>query len=213
MNTDKSFLIYQNLCSSRLSVVTFYPAANCNTACKSTFAPFTQSSHSVNSRGEWLYPSTDGTKIMPTGQTPRGIAHHGSHPKKAKHGSSPITSQDLCKRALEFSLIKLGECFPRNSVFNCKPKLPLFFSQSFNAASNRFNSFSSGERNSIKSLHLRRDDIERARRRTRFCQHSPHNSENPHHHFTRFQNKRRRTLRRIQPIFHRGRACMVCPPM
>src|SRR3990172_7631256 len=47
--------------------VTYY-MANLNTVCNKTFAPFTQSSHLVNSRGAWLVPSTEGTKIMPTGQ-------------------------------------------------------------------------------------------------------------------------------------------------
>src|SRR3972149_3290382 len=36
-----------------------------NAALNNTFAPLTQSSHSVNSSGEWLTPSREGTKIMP----------------------------------------------------------------------------------------------------------------------------------------------------
>jgi hypothetical protein len=67
-------------------------------ACNNTLAPLTQSSQRVNSRGEWLAPPTEGTKIMPTGQTPASDCASCPAPEKSETCVSYRPRENVCAR-------------------------------------------------------------------------------------------------------------------
>jgi hypothetical protein len=68
-------------------------------ACNSTLAPLTQSTHRVNSRGEWLSPPTEGTKIMPTGQTPASDCASCPAPENSETCVSYRPRENVCAQS------------------------------------------------------------------------------------------------------------------
>ena len=88
---------------------------------KSIFAPLMQSDQGVNSRGEWLIPATDGTKIIPVGQISASDWASWPAPEGICSAFKPSVNA-ACLQAF-FTLLSMdaGECLPRDSISNTKP--------------------------------------------------------------------------------------------